>query len=164
MYFFLIESWNIMLKFGTFSVGGWWGQLMLFFKKNVVVPKNSISHHSRTIFKPEYMNIITNSFSCVSRNSSVQSVSLIFFDEAKWNMNVVAKWNNNEVIISAWKCQVAVRTLGDTGFFRLQGIKVLWRLLFLGYLRTLSLKFQKDRTKIEVVLSLPCWLSQFSFN
>jgi hypothetical protein len=33
----------------------------------------------------------------------------------------------------------------------------------LEYLRTLSLKFQKAWTKIEVVLSLPCWLSQFSF-
>ena len=51
--------------------------------------------------------------------------------------------------------------LGDTGFFRLQGIKVLWRLQFLGYLRTLSLKFQKARTKIQVVLTLPGWLSQF---
>ena len=40
-------------------------------------------------------------------------------------------------------------------FFRLQGIKVLWRIQFLGYLRTLSLKFQKARTKIEVVLSQP---------
>ena len=35
------------------------------------------------------------------------------------------------------------------------GIKVLWRLQFLEYLRTLSLKFQKARTKIEFVLSLP---------
>ena len=34
---------------------------------------------------------------------------------------------------------------------------------FLEYLRTLHLKFQKAWTKIEVVLSLPCWLSQFSF-
>ena len=48
--------------------------------------------------------------------------------------------------------------------FRLQGIKVLWRLQLLEYLRTLSLKFQKARTKIEVVLSLPCWLSQFSWD
>jgi hypothetical protein len=56
----------------------------------------------------------------------------------------------------------ALCMLGDSGFFRLQGIKVLWRLQFLGYLRTLSLKFQKVRTKIEVVLSLPCWLSQYS--
>ena len=43
------------------------------------------------------------------------------------------------------------------------GIKVLWRLQFLEYLRTLNLKFQKAQTKIEVVLSLPCWLSQFTF-
>ena len=57
-----------------------------------------------------------------------------------------------------------VCTVGDSGFFRLQGIKVLWRLQFLEYLRTLSLKFQKARTKIEVVLSLPCWLSQFSWD
>ena len=35
------------------------------------------------------------------------------------------------------------------------GIKVLLRLQFLEYLRTLSLKFQKARTKIEVVLILP---------
>ena len=35
------------------------------------------------------------------------------------------------------------------------GIEVLWRLQFLEYLRTLSLKFQKAWTKIEVVLTLP---------
>ena len=43
------------------------------------------------------------------------------------------------------------------------GIKVLWRLQCLEYLRTLRLKFQKARTKIEVVLSLPCWLSQLNW-
>ena len=40
------------------------------------------------------------------------------------------------------------------------GIKILWRLRFLEYMRTKRLKFQKAWTKIEVVLSLPCWLSQ----
>ena len=44
------------------------------------------------------------------------------------------------------------------------GIKVLWRLQFLEYLRTLSLKFQKAWTKIEVVLALPCWLSQLTWE
>ena len=44
------------------------------------------------------------------------------------------------------------------------GIKVLWRLQFLEYFRTLCLKFQKARTKIEIVLSLPCWLSQQTAN
>ena len=44
------------------------------------------------------------------------------------------------------------------------GIKVYWRLQFLGYLRTLNLKFQKAQTKIEVVLTLPCWLSQFRWT
>ena len=44
------------------------------------------------------------------------------------------------------------------------GIKVLWRLQFLEYLRTLSLKFQKARTKFEVVLTLPCWLSQLNWD
>ena len=34
------------------------------------------------------------------------------------------------------------------------GIKVLWRLQFFIVYRTLDLKFQKARTKIEVVLSL----------
>ena len=42
--------------------------------------------------------------------------------------------------------------------------KMLWCLQFLGYLRTLSLKFQKARTKIEVFLALSCWLSQFSWD
>ena len=39
-------------------------------------------------------------------------------------------------------------------------IKEAWSLQFWGCLRTLNLKFQKARTKIEVVLGLPCWLSQ----
>mgnify|MGYP007123555277 CR=1 FL=1 len=39
-----------------------------------------------------------------------------------------------------------------------------WSLLFLGYLRTLSLKFQKARTKIGVFLGLSSWLSQFSWD
>ena len=43
---------NFSLISGTLSVGGCWGQLMLLFWKIVVVPKNSLSQHSRTIFKP----------------------------------------------------------------------------------------------------------------
>ena len=42
--------------------------------------------------------------------------------------------------------------------------KVYWSLQFLGYSRTLSLKFQKAGTKIEVVLSLPSWLSQLNWD
>ena len=63
-------------------------------------------------------------------------------------------------------CFLRLRTflLAHLGFFRLQGIKVLWGLQFLEYLRTLSLKFQKARTKIEAVLSLSCWLSQLNWN
>ena len=39
---------------------------------------------------------------------------------------------------------------------------MVWSLQFLGYLRTLSLKFQKATIKIEVFQSLPClgWRSQ----
>ena len=44
------------------------------------------------------------------------------------------------------------------------GIKVYWRLQFFEYQGTLSLKFQKARTKIEVVLSLPSWLSQLNWD
>ena len=44
------------------------------------------------------------------------------------------------------------------------GIKVAWRLQFLEYFRTLRLEFQKARTKIEVVLALPCWLSQLNWD
>ena len=52
----------------------------------------------------------------------------------------------------------------DTRDFTKSGIKVLWSLKFLGYFRTLSWKFQKARTKIEVVLALPCWLSQLNWD
>ena len=41
----------------TLSVGGCWGQPMFFFWKMVVVPKNSLSQHSRTIFKPNLIYI-----------------------------------------------------------------------------------------------------------
>ena len=58
------------------------------------------------------------------------------------------------------KCGDLLYIRGFTKF----GIKVAWRLQFLEYLRTLSLKFQKTLTKIEVVLALPCWLSQFSWD
>ena len=44
------------------------------------------------------------------------------------------------------------------------GIKEYWRLQFLGYLRTLSLTFQKTRTKIEFVLTLPCLLSHLNWD
>ena len=49
-------------------------------------------------------------------------------------------------------------------FFRLQGIKICWRLQFLESLRTSSLRFQKARTKIDVILTLLCWLSQFRWD
>ena len=39
-------------------------------------------------------------------------------------------------------------TVADSGFFKTICIKMAWSLQFLGYLRTLSLKFQKATTKI----------------
>ena len=47
-------------------------------------------------------------------------------------------------------------------FLKTFSIKVVWILQFLGYLRTLSLKFQKARTKIGVFLAQPCRLSQLN--
>ena len=38
---FLVESWNIRFNFDNFSVGGCWGQPMLFFKKLVDKTKKS---------------------------------------------------------------------------------------------------------------------------
>ena len=57
-----------------------------------------------------------------------------------------------------------VCTLADSGFFKTFDIKVAWSLQFWGYLRTLSLKFQKATSKMEIFLSLPCWLSHFSWD
>ena len=50
--------------------------------------------------------------------------------------------------------------LGCVTFIRLKGIKLYWKLQFLECLRTLSLKFQKAQTKIEVVLTLPWDIQQ----
>ena len=61
-YFFGVESWNINLNFGTFSVRGCWGQKMLLSWKVVVVPKNSLSQHSRAIFKPSLIFIHQSQF------------------------------------------------------------------------------------------------------
>ena len=57
-------------------------------------------------------------------------------------------------------------TLGSKGIYILNQIQyqVAWRLQFLGYLRILTLKFQRATSKIEVFLSLPYRLSQFSSN
>ena len=68
------------------------------------------------------------------------------------------------VVYQNWhRCLIPIHSVIQD-FFRLQGIKVLWRLQFLEYLRTLSLKFQKAGTKIEVVLTLSCWLSQLNWD
>ena len=68
----------------------------------------------------------------------------------------LGKWASIwEFTVSSW--------LYIRGFTKF-GIKVAWRLQFLEYLRTLSLKFPKSRTKIEVLLALPCWLSQLNWE
>ena len=54
--------------------------------------------------------------------------------------------------------------LADSGFFLTFSIKLAWNLEFLGYWRTLSLKFQKAMTKTKVFLTLPCWLLQFRWD
>ena len=51
-----------------------------------------------------------------------------------------------------WHTTISVCTLGLVVYFRgfnKFSIKVAWNLQFLGYLRTISLKFQKARSKIE---------------
>ena len=71
------------------------------------------------------------------------------------------------IILTSNVCFIKNRTIAVHSYIRgftKFGKKVLWRLQVLEYLRTLHLKFQKARTKIEVVLSLPCWLSQFSWD
>ena len=49
------------------------------------------------------------------------------------------------------------------GFTKFE-ITVACGLKFHWFLRTLNLKFQKARTKIDVFLSLPCWLSQLNWD
>ena len=52
--FILVESWNIMLNFSTFPVGGCWGQLMLLVWKlahetQISKPPEATRHHSVTL-------------------------------------------------------------------------------------------------------------------
>ena len=49
---------NFLLISDTLSVRGCWGQPMLIFWKMVVVPENSLSQHSRIIFKPNLTCIL----------------------------------------------------------------------------------------------------------
>ena len=97
-------------------------------------------------------------------NTTLEIVSALCF----------ARWRLIWLTIPEWR---PGRTYGDNGnlspltFVRVyirgftkSGIKVLGKLRFLEYLRTLCLKFQTARTKIEVVLSLPCWLSQLNWD
>ena len=51
--FFLLESWNIKLNFGTFYVGGCWGQPMALFWKldvetQISTPPEATRHHNST--------------------------------------------------------------------------------------------------------------------
>ena len=63
------------------------------------------------------------------------------------------KKGNFIILTKLWQCLLCAinHNMYTRGFTKF-GIKVLWRLQFLEYLRTL----------IEVVLSLPCWLSQLN--
>ena len=80
----------------------------------------------------------------------------------KWYLKRCIFYVPNKVSSSraSWHVPWPTYIRGFTKF----GIKVAWRLQFLEYLKTLSLKFQKARTKIEVVLALPCWLSQLNWD
>ena len=49
--FFWVESWNIILNFSTFSVGGCWGKPKLLFFKLVLIIKMSASQDFKTAFK-----------------------------------------------------------------------------------------------------------------
>ena len=66
--------------------------------------------------------------------------------------------DRGDVVAEISRIKKCISIRGFTKF----SFKVAWSLQFMGYLRILSLKFQKARTKIELVLSLPWWLSQFS--
>ena len=56
--------------------------------------------------------------------------------------------------------RVVLCTLGDSGFFRHQDIV---KATVSGVFEDLlSLKFQRATSKIEVFLSLPCWLSELN--
>ena len=96
--FILVESWNINLNFSAFPVGGCWGQLL--FWKMVVVPNNSLSQHSRTIFKPN--------LSCISLSLASEPIHKVHFEMRHpvvlstgtdfvtiyWSINVVGKHFN----------------------------------------------------------------------
>ena len=72
----------------------------------------------------------------------------IFWDEMNWKISKnVLNWPyiviSTKYLLFCYYYSMYIR--GFTKF----GIKVAWSLQFLGYLRTLSLKFQKARTKMK---------------
>ena len=95
----------------------------------------------------------------------LKAVSIIF--RFKFESRSIIHHNNykKSSLLSTW---ISLLTKSDSvvgvGVSPSFEITVVCGLKFYWYLRTLSLKFQKARTKIEIFLSLPCWLSQLNWD
>ena len=72
------------------------------------------------------------------------------------NGNLISKSRDTYLLFLSHKWQVPMYIRGCHA----HATEIYWLIQFLEYLRTLSLKFQKAWTKIEVVVGLPCWLSK----
>ena len=85
-----------------------------------------------------------------------------------WSLHSRIQWpgypdfQSNRQSMSCNRFFTCVHTSQFRIFFRLLVSRWCNIYSFLGCLRTLSLKFQKATSKIEVFLALPCWLIQFS--
>ena len=78
------------------------------------------------------------------------------FENPDWRLKVIGPNDKN----SNW---TFIHSMYSRGYHTFS-TKIYWLIKFVEYLRTLSLKFRKAVTKIEVVLTLPCWLFQLNWD
>ena len=86
-------------QIGNISVGGWWGQSMLFFWKLVVMPKNIQCQDSKTTFKQNlsciFLSVRINLKKNISMWDTLQKnkiglIKLFFVVVASWHCSVSA--------------------------------------------------------------------------
>ena len=85
-------------------------------------------------------------------------------DFLKWHFILKITYGFCEWMLFVWNYvwkRGSISLLGVSPNFE---ITVACGLKFHGYLKTLSLKIQKARTKIEVFLTLPCWLFHLNWE
>ena len=157
--FFLILEHSIVLKIWLLSLLELWSHLPLVYYLDLIRTTRLESQILMPKFASAKLNSIYPSVT-KQREARIQSFAKLMVDNFYHVQVTFWQWTIfHAFLLLRIEVKVSIKNREFTKF----SIKVAWSLQFLGYLRTLIL-FQKATSKIEVFLSLPCWLSQFSWD